>query len=92
MGHSEQIQHRDNHVEMGDQNGLGKVRCELFVMGAEAFEEAWGGLLEVLGVDLGKVRADFKPLVKLESSQFPYGNTAHELPQVLFSKLQKHVR
>ncbi|MCU1325285.1 MAG: hypothetical protein JWN34_655 [Bryobacterales bacterium] len=63
VGNTEGIEHRLDHVHVGDEDSLGEVRGELFFVSAKALQEARHGLLQVFGIDFGKMSPRFEAVV-----------------------------
>src|SRR6185312_9481796 len=84
----QKIEHRDNHVHVGNQNRLREVGGEFAILLFEALPESRERGAQIFGVQLRHMRANLETLVKLIGSELADRNTANELPQTVFSELQ----
>lgn len=85
------IEHSLDHVEMRHQHRLCNVGGKFLVMLGNARKKAWSRLAQALPIELIQVKAQFNALVKLESLQFPNGDTAENLFELGLSQRQENV-
>src|SRR4051794_12536800 len=68
---SDEIQHIDNHVEVGHQNYLCNVGCKLVVMLYYASPQPGCDFAQALAVQLAHMETKFHALIELVSLEFP---------------------
>ena len=76
--HAEKIQHRRDHVHVGNENGLREIGGELLILLVQTRPEAGRGLAQTLGVHFGQMGARLETFVKLIGLQFSDGNPAQQ--------------
>ena len=96
MGHTHEIQHGRDHVQMRNQDSLRQILGEILVPRRNALPELRHSLAQALRVDFSQVRANLEALVDLVSFQLADGDAADELckrilplAQVYFGNLHK---
>src|SRR5579883_163378 len=89
---AEEIEHRGDHIKVGNQDALGEVLAEILVTAGDPVPKLRGGFTQNLGIDLVEVGADLKPFVNLIGTELPDGNTADELSKRLLAQAQVDIR
>src|ERR1039458_2182426 len=91
MRHTHEIQHRPDHVEMRNQDGLGQILGEIVVPGDNALPELRHGFAQALRVDFSQVRANLESLVDLVSFQLADGDASDELSKRILPQAQVYL-
>ncbi len=68
--HADKIQHRRNHVHVGDENGLREIRRKLLVMVVQPLPEPRRGFAQTLGIHFRQMGARLEALIHLIGLQF----------------------
>jgi hypothetical protein len=81
VGDAEEIEHVDDHAEVGEQEDLRKIGGEILFAGLNAGPEFGFGFAQRFGIELNEVGAQLEALIDLIGLQFTDRNAADEVAE-----------
>ncbi len=65
VGNFEKIEHGDNHLHVGDEDGLCQIGGEFGILRGEPLPEAGHGVAQIFGIELSQMRTNLEAFVDL---------------------------
>lgn len=91
VGHTQEIEHILNHVEMRDQDRLRDIGSEILVSLSHARPEPWRGAAERFRIQFAEMGSHLQAIKKLKGPELTHGDGAEKPFKVFLAKPQEDI-